>query len=95
MFVTTTLIAIQIPYVKHLPWVVGVAWFLLFGFIDGLFYGAALRKVPRGAWITLLVGCVLCVVILLRCQVISYQMHDIQSPLHDLLDMGERARRRV
>lgn len=72
MFVTTTLIAIQIPYVKHLPWVVGVAWLLSFGFIDGLFYGAALRKVPRGAWITLLVGCVLCVIVPLGCQAGSY-----------------------
>lgn len=62
MFVTTTLIAIQIPYVKHLPWILAVAWLLSFGFIDGLFYGAALRKVPHGAWIPLLIGCVLCVI---------------------------------
>ncbi|KAG8798547.1 hypothetical protein FRC16_007060 [Serendipita sp. 398] len=58
MFVTTTLIAIQIPYVKHLPWIVAVAWFLFFGFLDGIFWGAAIRKVPHGAWVPLLVGVV-------------------------------------
>ncbi|KAG8799422.1 hypothetical protein FRC16_005165 [Serendipita sp. 398] len=58
MFVTTTLITIQIPYVKHLPWVLAVAWFLFFGFLDGLFWGASLRKVPHGAWVPLLVGVV-------------------------------------
>ncbi|KAG8832168.1 hypothetical protein FRC17_001875, partial [Serendipita sp. 399] len=58
MIVTTTLITIQIPYVKHLPWVVAIAWFLFFGFLDGLFWGAALRKIPHGAWVPLLVGVV-------------------------------------
>ncbi|KAG8800880.1 hypothetical protein FRC19_008514 [Serendipita sp. 401] len=56
MFVTTTLITIQILYVKHLSWILAVAWFLFFGLLDGLFWGAALRKVPHGAWVPLLVG---------------------------------------
>lgn len=59
MLVTTTLITIQIPVVKKLPWIVGVAWLLFFGFFDGLFWGAALRKVPHGAWVPLLIGCIL------------------------------------
>lgn len=58
MFVTTTLIALQIPYVKQLPWFLGVAWLIFFGFFDGIFWGAALRKVPMGAWAPLVVGCV-------------------------------------
>ena len=63
MFVTTTMIALQIPYVKHKPWILAVAWLLFFGFLDGLFFGAALRKVPHGAWIPLLIGTVLCVIV--------------------------------
>ncbi|WVR04896.1 hypothetical protein IAU60_001908 [Kwoniella sp. DSM 27419] len=56
MFVTTTLIALSIPVVKGLPWVLGVAFFLLFGFFDGLFWGASLKKVPHGAWFPLGLG---------------------------------------
>ncbi len=56
MIVTTTLIAIQIPYVKHHSWVLAMAWILFFGFIDAIFWGATLRKVPLGAWVPLLIG---------------------------------------
>lgn len=58
MFVTTTLITIQIPHVKHKPWILAIAWLLFFGFFDGLFWGAALRKVPTGAWVPLVIGAV-------------------------------------
>lgn len=37
MFITTTLLAIQIPLVKNLPWILGVGFFLFFGFLDGMF----------------------------------------------------------
>jgi len=37
MFSTTTLIAVQMIYVKHWPIVVAVAFFLFYGFIDGVF----------------------------------------------------------
>lgn len=47
MFVTTTLITIQIPWVKHKPWILAVAWLAFFGFVDRLFWGASLRKVPH------------------------------------------------
>lgn len=59
LFVTTTLIAISIPFVKHLPYVLGLAFFIFFGFLDGLFWGAALKKVPHGAWFPLGLGGIL------------------------------------
>jgi KUP system potassium uptake protein len=37
MFSTSVLIAIQIPAIKHLPIIVGVTYFLTFGFVDGMF----------------------------------------------------------
>jgi KUP system potassium uptake protein len=58
MFITTTLITIQIPYVKHKSWILAMTWLLFFGFFDGLFWGAAIRKVPMGAWVPLMVGAV-------------------------------------
>ncbi|CAE6360553.1 unnamed protein product [Rhizoctonia solani] len=59
MFVTTTLITIQIPLVKRKPVVLGITFLIFFGFIDGLFWGASLKKVPHGAWVPLMIGCVL------------------------------------
>ncbi|KAK7685797.1 hypothetical protein QCA50_011143 [Cerrena zonata] len=59
MFATTILISIQIRYVKHQPLVLAVAFLLAFGFFDGLFWGAALKKVPEGAWVPLMIGTVL------------------------------------
>lgn len=35
MFSTTTIIAIQMVYVKHLPIILAIAFFLPFGFFDG------------------------------------------------------------
>ena len=37
MFSTTILIAIQMQYVKHLPIYITLAFFLAFGFLDGMF----------------------------------------------------------
>ena len=75
MFSTSVLIAIQIPAIKRLPIAVGVAYFLTFGFFDGmfllraegrsidrpiaLFWAAALNKVPHGAWAPLLIGIIM------------------------------------
>ncbi|CAE6398379.1 unnamed protein product [Rhizoctonia solani] len=59
MFVTTTLITLQIPLVKHKPVILGVAFLVFFAFIDGLFWGASLKKIPHGAWVPLMIGCVL------------------------------------
>ncbi len=35
MFTTSVLISLQIRYVKHLPWIVGILFLLFFGFLDG------------------------------------------------------------
>jgi len=59
MFSTSVLISVQIRQVKHLPIIVAIAFFIFYGFIDGLFWGASLRKIPRGAWVPLLLGCLL------------------------------------
>lgn len=77
MFTTTVMIAVQMKFVKHLHVAVAVAFFVVFGFLDGmliffalaaviahstlpaLFWGAALAKVPEGAWVSLLIGVIL------------------------------------
>ncbi|KAF8520592.1 potassium transporter [Hysterangium stoloniferum] len=59
MFVTTTLMALQSHYVKRWPLVASIALFIFFGFFDGLFFGAALKKVPLGAWVPLMIGLIL------------------------------------
>ena len=47
MFSTTILIAIQMQYVKHLPIYITLAFFLVFGFLDGMFC-ASLRRPFNG-----------------------------------------------
>lgn len=37
MITTSALIAIQIPAIKRLPVILGIAYFLTFGFFDGMF----------------------------------------------------------
>ncbi|KAF9808492.1 hypothetical protein IEO21_07871 [Rhodonia placenta] len=59
MFTTTLLIALQIKYVKNLSVIAAVVFLLFFGFLDGLFWGASLRKVPDGAWVPLMMGLIL------------------------------------
>jgi len=59
MFSTSILIAIQIRYVKHLTVILSIGYLLIFGFFDGLFWVAALKKVPQGAWVPLIIGVVL------------------------------------
>lgn len=59
MLCTTTLLTLQIPFVKNLPWALALAFFVFFAFVDGLFFGASLRKVPHGAWFPLGIGCLL------------------------------------
>ncbi|KAE9408952.1 potassium transporter [Gymnopus androsaceus JB14] len=56
MFSTSVLLAVQMYYVKKWPIIIAIAYFLVFGFFDGLFWGAALKKVPRGAWVPLMIG---------------------------------------
>ncbi|KJA24112.1 hypothetical protein HYPSUDRAFT_39258 [Hypholoma sublateritium FD-334 SS-4] len=59
MFSTSWLIAVQIYYVKRLSIIFALAYFIPFGFFDGLFWGAGLKKVPHGAWVPLLIGSIL------------------------------------
>jgi KUP system potassium uptake protein len=59
MFVTTVLIALQTRFVKGKPWLLAVAFFGFFGFFDGIFWGASLRKIPHGAWVPLMIGLIL------------------------------------
>jgi KUP system potassium uptake protein len=59
MFTTTVLIALQIRYVKHLPIVLSIVFLVFFGFFDGLFWGASLKKIPEGAWVPLMIGLIL------------------------------------
>ncbi|EKM48262.1 uncharacterized protein PHACADRAFT_203032, partial [Phanerochaete carnosa HHB-10118-sp] len=59
MITTTVLISIQFKYVKGLSGWLGLLFFLTFGFFDGLFWGAAVRKVPHGAWVPLMIGLII------------------------------------
>ncbi|KAJ7451614.1 potassium transporter [Mycena latifolia] len=61
MFSTTILLAVQMRWVKHWPAVVALGYFVLWGFFDGLFWGASLKKVPLGAWVPLMIGVILMV----------------------------------
>ncbi|KAF7795026.1 hypothetical protein EIP86_006170 [Pleurotus ostreatoroseus] len=62
MFTTSVLIAIQMKYVKHWHVLIAVGFFLTFGFFDALFWGAALTKVPEGAWVSLMIGAILMII---------------------------------
>ncbi|KAG6902524.1 hypothetical protein C0995_015342 [Termitomyces sp. Mi166 len=63
MFSTTILIAIQIYYVKQRPLVLALCYFIGFGFLDGgLFWVASYKKVPHGAWVPLMMGLILLII---------------------------------
>ncbi|RDB17948.1 High affinity potassium transporter [Hypsizygus marmoreus] len=59
MLSTSLLIAVQIYYVKQLPLAIALGFLVVFGFFDGLFWGASLKKFPLGAWVPFLIGMVL------------------------------------
>jgi KUP system potassium uptake protein len=48
MLSTTILLTVQMLWVKHWPVVVALGYLLTWGFFDGLFWGASLRKIPHG-----------------------------------------------
>ncbi|KIY68292.1 potassium transporter [Cylindrobasidium torrendii FP15055 ss-10] len=62
MLSTTGLITVHIIWVKRLPWYAACAFFLWFGFFDALFFGAAVKKIPEGAWVPLMIGGVLAII---------------------------------
>ncbi|GAA5888418.1 hypothetical protein JCM5296_000623 [Sporobolomyces johnsonii] len=57
--ITTIMLSLAMIQIKHLPIAVAVVYFFASGFIDCLFFGATLRKVPHGAWFPLGLACVL------------------------------------
>ncbi|KAE9409281.1 potassium transporter [Gymnopus androsaceus JB14] len=59
MFSTTVLLSISMYYLKRWPIIVAISFFFVFGFFDGLFWGAALKKVPEGAWVPLMIGVIM------------------------------------
>ena len=59
MLTTSCLITFQIRYVKQLPWIFCALYFIPFAFVECLFWGASLKKVPTGAWVPLMIGMVL------------------------------------
>ncbi|KAF0381855.1 potassium transporter [Gigaspora margarita] len=62
MIITTTLVAIVIHQIWHLPIFVSVIFFLIFGIVDASFLGATLRKVQDGGWVTLAVALFLTII---------------------------------
>ncbi len=62
MFTTTVLVTFQIKLVKRKPLWLALAFFVPFAFFDGVYWGAALKKIPEGAWVPLMIGCILYVV---------------------------------
>ncbi|GAA5909582.1 hypothetical protein JCM6882_003461 [Rhodosporidiobolus microsporus] len=65
LLITTTMIALAMVELKHLPILLAVGYFLGSGFIDGLFIGATAKKVPHGAWFPLGLACILLILLLL------------------------------
>ncbi|PWN53614.1 potassium transporter [Violaceomyces palustris] len=61
MLITTIEVALQIYFVKKLPWILAVLFFLGFGFVDATLWGAVLKKVPEGAWFSLGLGLLLAI----------------------------------
>jgi KUP system potassium uptake protein len=103
MFSTSCLLAVHMRYVKGWPVLVGIGYFLIFGFFDGvvvlsiftfgaqlcsfsaLFWGAALKKVPLGAWVPLMIGVILLLVMWLW----VWAKVDIHLKLNLLCDADE------
>lgn len=56
---TSVLTSLQIVIVKKKSILIALSFFVFFGFLDGLFWGASLRKVPHGAWVSLMIGLIM------------------------------------
>ncbi|KAJ7029293.1 potassium transporter [Mycena alexandri] len=63
MFSTSILLSVQMRWVKQWPAFVAIGYFILWGFFDGLFWGASLKKVPLGAWVPLMIGIILMLIL--------------------------------
>ncbi|GAA5889235.1 hypothetical protein JCM8208_007810 [Rhodotorula glutinis] len=62
MLITTITLALAMVQLKGMPVLVAVAYFFAAAFIDALFFGASLKKVPHGAWFPLGLAAVLLIV---------------------------------
>ncbi|GAA5906430.1 uncharacterized protein JCM6883_004477 [Sporobolomyces salmoneus] len=83
MIITTIMLSVAVVQLKHLNFLLAIAFFLFFGFFDCLFWGATLKKVPHGAWFTLTLGLVLLMLMLSWTAV---------KKLEDKFDEGHRVR---
>ncbi|KAF7314527.1 hypothetical protein MKEN_00925800 [Mycena kentingensis (nom. inval.)] len=63
MFSTTILLTVHMRWVKHWHAAIPIVFFVAWGFFDGLFWGASLKKVPLGAWVPLMIGVILLIII--------------------------------
>ena len=58
-FITTSMVALVALIVWRLPLVVVIAFYLVFGSLDGVYLSSTLTKVPNGAWFTLALAVIL------------------------------------
>ncbi|XP_024983976.1 potassium transporter 4-like [Cynara cardunculus var. scolymus] len=58
MFITTFLMGLVITFVWQKNVIYGMSFLLFFGFIEGVYLSAAIRKAPQGGWVSLLLACV-------------------------------------
>ncbi|KAF9269675.1 potassium transporter [Marasmius fiardii PR-910] len=65
MFTTSVMLAVQMHIVKRWPKIVGLVYLLTFGALDALFWGASCKKVPQGAWVPLMIGLLLTILMCL------------------------------
>lgn len=80
-FITTCLVTIAAVVVWRLHFTLILAFFLIFGALDGLFLTSALTKVPQGAWLTIVIAAVLCTILLIWRYGKNYQRKAEQSDL--------------
>ena len=64
-FITTCLISLVALIIWRLHIGIVLAFFLIFGTLDGLYLSAVLTKVPQGAWFTLLLAFILSTIFIL------------------------------
>ncbi|KAH6950398.1 potassium transporter-domain-containing protein [Ilyonectria sp. MPI-CAGE-AT-0026] len=64
-FITTCMISLVAIIVWRIPALVVLFFFLIFAALDGAFMSSALRKVPEGAWFTIVLAVILSIVFFL------------------------------
>ncbi|HEX6859682.1 MAG TPA: potassium transporter Kup [Caulobacteraceae bacterium] len=90
MFVDTLLFFVIIRYLWKKPLWVALAAVLGFGFIDSVFISSNLLKIPQGAWMPLLLGAGLVIIMWTwtrGTQILSQKTRRDSVPLTDLMDI--------